>query len=55
MDCSILLYSSTACAVDKIVIRGGRTCCFGEENEDVEEKWKSPFERSEMESVQAFA
>jgi hypothetical protein len=36
MDYSILLYSSTACAVDKIVIRGGRTCCLGKENEDAE-------------------
>jgi hypothetical protein len=36
MDYSILLYSSTACAVDKIVIRGERTCCLGEENEDAE-------------------
>jgi hypothetical protein len=36
MDYSILLYSSTACAVDKIVIRGERTCCLGKENEDAE-------------------
>ena len=43
MDYSILLYSATACAGDKIVIRGGRTCCLGKENEDAEGEMEVPF------------